>query len=191
MARSLDVRQIERLESVSTIADGIAVKEPGVNTFDFCQRYVDGIVTVTDDEIAAAILALIEQQKLVAEGAGAVAVAAAMFNKVPVKGKKVICLVSGGNIDVTILSRVITRGLSKSGRMETLTVDLYDQPGQLSAVCGVIAQLGGNIISVSHERTNASAQVNGCTLRVVLETRNSEHIRLIHKGLTDAGFVIL
>ncbi len=191
MAESLRRKQIERLESVSTIADGIAVKEPGVNTFDFCQRYVDGIVTVTDDEIAAAILALIEQQKLVAEGAGAVAVAAAMFNKVPVKGKKVICLVSGGNIDVTILSRVITRGLSKSGRMETLTVDLYDQPGQLSAVCGIIAQLGGNIISVSHERTNASAQVNGCTLRVVLETRNAEHICLIHKGLTDAGFVIL
>ena len=191
MALSLKDKRIKRLDAVSTIADGIAVKEPGVNTFDFCQRYVDGIVTVTDDEIAAAILALIEQQKLVSEGAGAVAVAAAMFNKVPVKGKKVICLVSGGNIDVTILSRVITRGLSKSGRMETLTVDLYDQPGQLSAVCGVIAQLGGNIISVSHERTNASAQVNGCTLRVVLETRNAEHIQLIHKGLTDAGYVIL
>lgn len=191
MATSLACQKIERLDSVSTIADGIAVKEPGANTFDFCQRYVDGVVTVTDDEIAAAILALIEQQKLVSEGAGAVAVAAAMFNKVPIKGKKVICLVSGGNIDVTILSRVITRGLSKSGRMETLTVDLYDQPGQLSAVCGVIAQLGGNIISVSHERTNASAQVNGCTLRVVLETRNAEHIRLIHQGLANAGYTIL
>ena len=191
MATSLAQQKIERLDSVSTIADGIAVKEPGVNTFDFCRRYVDDIVTVSDDEIAAAILALIEQQKVVAEGAGAVAVAAAMFNKVPIKGKKVICLVSGGNIDVTILSRVITRGLSKSGRMETLTVDLYDQPGQLSAVCGVIAQLGGNIISVSHERTNASAQVNGCTLRVVLETRNAEHIRLIHQGLANAGYTIL
>ena len=191
MATSLVQQKIHRLDSVSTIADGIAVKEPGVNTFEFCRRYVDDIVTVTDDEIAAAILALIEQQKIVSEGAGAVAVAAAMFNKVPIKGKKVICLVSGGNIDVTILSRVITRGLSKSGRMETLTVDLYDQPGQLSAVCGVIAQLGGNIISVSHERTNASAQVNGCTLRVVLETRNAEHIRLIHQGLTDAGYTLL
>ena len=191
MATSLAQQKIERLDSVSTIADGIAVKEPGINTFDFCRRYVDDIVTVSDDEIAAAILALIEQQKVVAEGAGAVAVAAAMFNKVPIKGKKVICLVSGGNIDVTILSRVITRGLSKSGRMETLTVDLYDQPGQLSAVCGVIAQLGGNIISVSHERTNASAQVNGCTLRVVLETRNAEHIRLIHQGLMNAGYTIL
>ena len=146
---------------------------------------------VSDDEIAAAILALIEQQKLVAEGAGAVSVAAAMFNKVPIKGKKTICLVSGGNIDVTILSRVITRGLSKSGRMVALTIDLYDQPGQLSSVCGVIGQLGGNIISVNHERTNASTQVNGCTLRVVLETRNEQHIELIREGLQNTGYVIL
>lgn len=191
MALSLTNEKIERLTSVSTIADGIAVKEPGINTYDFCKKYVDEIVTVTDDEIAAAILALIEQQKLVAEGAGAVAVAAAMFNKVPIKGKKTICLVSGGNIDVTILSRVITRGLSKSGRMIALTIDLYDQPGQLSGVCGIIGQLGGNIISVNHERTNASAQVNGCTLRVVLETRNEEHIELIRKGLHKAGYVVL
>ena len=191
MALSLTNEKIERLTSVSTIADGIAVKEPGVNTYDFCQKYVDEIVTVTDDEIAAAILALIEQQKLVAEGAGAVSVAAAMFNKVPIKGKKTICLVSGGNIDVTILSRVITRGLSKSGRMVALTIDLYDQPGQLSSVCGVIGQLGGNIISVNHERTNASTQVNGCTLRVVLETRNEQHIELIREGLQNAGYVIL
>lgn len=191
MALSLTNEKIERLTSVSTIADGIAVKEPGINTYDFCKKYVDEIVTVTDDEIAAAILALIEQQKLVAEGAGAVAVAAAMFNKVSIKGKKTICLVSGGNIDVTILSRVITRGLSKSGRMIALTIDLYDQPGQLSGVCGIIGQLGGNIISVNHERTNASAQVNGCTLRVVLETRNEEHIELIRKGLHKAGYVVL
>ncbi len=191
MAESVAHQRIRRLSAVSTIADGIAVKEPGVNTFDFCRRYVDDIVTVTDDEIAAAILALIEQQKLVAEGAGAVAVAAAMFEKVPVKGLKTVCLVSGGNIDVTILSRVITRGLSKSGRMLALTIDLYDQPGQLSGVCQVIAQLGGNIISVNHERTNASAQVNGCTLRVVLETRNEEHISIIRRGLTDAGYVLI
>ncbi len=191
MALSLTNKKIERLTSVLTIADGIAVKEPGANTYDFCKNFVDDIVIVTDDEIAAAILALIEQQKLVAEGAGAVAVAAAMFNKVPIKGKKTICLVSGGNIDVTILSRVITRGLSKSGRMVALTIDLYDQPGQLSNVCGIIGQLGGNIISVNHERTNASAQVNGCTLRVVLETRNEKHIDLIREGLQQAGYTIL
>lgn len=191
MVESLNQKHIKRLPSVSTIADGIAVKEPGVNTFELCQRYVDEIVTVSDDEIAAAILALIEQQKMVAEGAGAVSVAAVMFNKVPVKGKKTVCLVSGGNIDVTILSRVITRGLSKSGRTFAITIDLYDQPGQLSGVCNIIAELGGNIVSVTHERTSASAQVNGCTLRVVMETRNQAHIEQIREGLLNAGYNLL
>ncbi|MBQ8592740.1 MAG: threonine ammonia-lyase [Bacteroidaceae bacterium] len=191
MANSLLLNRIERLPSVSTIADGIAVKEPGINTFSLCQRYVDEIITVSDDEIAAAILALIEQQKMVAEGAGAVSVAAAMFNKVPIENKKTVCLVSGGNIDVTILSRVITRGLSKSGRTYAITIDLYDQPGELSSVCGIIAQLGGNIVSVNHERTSQSAQVNGCTLRVVMETRNAEHINLIREGLNEAGYTII
>lgn len=191
MVESLNQKHIKRLPSVSTIADGIAVKEPGVNTFELCQRYVDEIVTVSDDEIAAAILALIEQQKMVAEGAGAVSVAAVMFNKVPVKGKKTVCLVSGGNIDVTILSRVITRGLSKSGRTFAITIDLYDQPGQLSGVCNIIAELGGNIVSVTHERTSASAQVNGCTLRVVMETRNQAHIEQIREGLLNAGYDLL
>ena len=110
MVNSIKEGKIKRLASVTTIADGIAVKEPGDLTFDIVSQYVDELVTVTDDEVAAAILALIEQQKLCAEGAGAVSVAAAMFNKVPVAGKKVVCLVSGGNIDVTILSRVIDRG---------------------------------------------------------------------------------
>lgn len=117
MYQSLVDQQILRLSNVSTIADGIAVKEPGAITYETCGKYLDGVVTVTEDEICAAILALIEQHKMVAEGAGSVAVAAAMFNKVPVAGKKVICLVSGGNIDVTILSRVINRGLAKSGRV--------------------------------------------------------------------------
>ena len=179
------------LSNVSTIADGIAVKEPGINTFEMCKQYVDEVVTVTEDEIAAAILALIEQQKLVAEGAGAVAVAAAMFDKIPVEGQKVVCIVSGGNIDVNILNRVINRGLTKSGRNCSLTIMLYDKPGQLSGVCNVIAQLGGNIISVNHERTNASTHITGCTIRVSLETRNQQHIDTIIKGLTDAGYEIL
>lgn len=140
MLKSIDDGKIEKLDSVSTIADGIAVKEPGDITFAMCQKYVDGIVTVSDDEIAAAILALIEQQKLITEGAGAVSVAAAMFNKVDVKGKKVCCLLSGGNIDVTILSRVIKRGLLKSGRTYSLTIELLDKPGQLKGVADIIAK---------------------------------------------------
>lgn len=188
MAASLQGGKIQHLASVSTIADGIAVKEPGVNTFEMCNRYVDEVVTVTDDETAAAILTLIERQKLVAEGAGAVSVAAAMFNKLPIEGKKVVCLVSGGNIDVNILNRIISRGLAKNGRACTLILDLDDKPGQLSGVCNVIANLGGNVISVVHDRMNPSSHINGCTLRLELETRNPEHIEIIKQGLNDAGY---
>ena len=180
--------KIETLSGVSTIADGIAVKAPGETTFELVSKYVDEIVTVTDDEISAAILALMEQQKLVTEGAGAVAVAAAMFNKVPVKGKKVVCLLSGGNIDVTILSKVIKRGLLMSGRNITLTIELLDKPGQLFEVSRIIAELGGNVISIHHERANEGSAVNGCYLRLVLETRNYEHIEAIKNALISNGF---
>lgn len=191
MAESLHEGKIMHLDRVSTIADGICVKEPGVNTFDMCNKYVDEVVTVTDDEVAAAILALIEQHKLVAEGAGAVAVAAVMFNKLPVQGKKTVCLVSGGNIDVSTLNRVITRGLVKSGRTHTFKIDLPDKPGQLSGVCSIIAENGGNVISVSHERINGSGEITGCTIRIDIETRNHEHIEKLRQSLVDAGFNVL
>jgi threonine dehydratase len=191
MLRSIEHERRECLSSVSTIADGIAVKEPGEHTFDLCSKYVDGIVTVTEDEICAAILALMEQQKLIAEGAGAVAVAAAMFNKVPVAGKKTICVVSGGNIDVTILSRVIGRGLDMSGRSYTVTLDLHDKPGELMGVATIVARLGGNIISVLHERNNNNSNVTACFLRLVMETRNAEHISLIRNALLEAGYTIV
>ena len=191
MLRSIEDAHRECLPSVSTVADGIAVKEPGEITFDMCNKYVDEIVTVSEDEICAAILALMEQQKLIAEGAGAVSVAAAMFNKVPVAGKKTICLVSGGNIDVTILSRVISRGLDMSGRTYTVTIDLHDRPGELKGVAEIIANLGGNIISVLHERNNNTSNVTACFLRVVMETRNAEHIAFIRNGLKEAGYSIV
>lgn len=190
MERSMAEGKPVHLDSVSTIADGIAVKEPGVNTFEMCRKYVDEIVTVSDDEISAAILALIEKQKLIAEGAGATPVAAVMFGKIPVKGRKVVCLVSGGNIDVTILNRVITRGMMVGGRMCMLTIDLEDKPGQLAVVSEIIARLGGNVISVTHERTKATNHINSCALHVELETRNAEHIAIIKKGLEDSGFQV-
>lgn len=190
MVNSVRDGKIERLEKVSTIADGIAVKEPGVNTFELCSKYVDEIVTVTEDEISGAILSLIEQQKLIAEGAGAVSVAAVMFNKIPVKGKKVVCLVSGGNIDVNILSRVIRRGLVKSGRNCLLTIELVDKPGQLTGVSQVISKHGGNVTAVHHERADAS-DINGCFLRIQLETRNFDHLNEIKSALTEAGYKIV
>ncbi len=191
MYNSIKDKKIERLASVSTIADGIAVKQPGENTFDLVSKYVDEIVTVSEDEISSAILALIEQHKMIAEGAGAVSVAAVMFNKLPVKGKKVVCVVSGGNIDVTILSRVIERGLLTSGRTCNLCIELMDKPGQLQLVSSIIASLGANVISVHHERASETKDINGCYLRLVLETKNYEHINQIIEKLEAAGFKMI
>ena len=190
MKNSVDHKKIERLASVSTIADGIAVKQPGENTFDICSKYVDGIVTVTDDEVSAAILSMLEHQKLITEGAGAVAVAAVLHDKIPVEGKNVVCVVSGGNIDVNILDRVIKRGLFTSGRSALLKVELLDKPGQLLQISSIIANLGGNVIGVHHERTNANTDVTGCFIRISLETRNFDHINKIKNAITAAGFKI-
>ena len=191
MYNSIKEGKIIKLDSVNTIADGIKVMEPGENTFKLVSEYVDEIVTVTEDEISSAILALIEQQKMIAEGAGAVSVAAVMFNKLPVKGKKVVCVVSGGNIDVTILSRVIKRGLMNTGRSASLCIELMDKPGQLEMVSKIIADCGGNVISVHHERASEIADINGCYLRLVLETKNFDHIAMIEKALKDNGFKLV
>lgn len=191
MFNSIRDGKIEKLDKVSTIADGIAVKQPGENTFKLVSEYVDEIVTVTEDEISTAILALIEKHKMVAEGAGAVSVAAVMFNKIPVKGKKVVCVVSGGNIDVTILSRVIKRGLMKEGRLCNLVIELMDKPGQLENVSRIIASCGGNVTGVHHERASETEDINGCFLRISLETKNEEHMHEIVQKLKEFGFKIV
>ena len=191
MYNSVKHGNIECLKTVSTIADGIAVKQPGEHTYELIKDYVDDIALVTDDEIASAILTLIEKQKMIAEGAGAVSVAAAMFNKFPIQGKKVVSLVSGGNIDVSILSRVIERGLIKSGRETSLLIELIDKPGQLKDVSRIIADLGGNVISVHHEKNGATSEVTGCYLRIDMETRNYEHVQEITKALKNEGFKLV
>ncbi len=191
MFQSVQQGKMITLPAVSTFADGIAVKAPGDNTFYYCSNYVDEIVTVNEDEISTAILAMMEQQKTIAEGAGAVSVAAVMAGKLPIEGKNVVCVVSGGNIDVTILSRVIERGLLNSGRTWQFCVALSDRPGQLHDVSGIIADCGGNVISVHHERASESTDINGCYLRIVLETRNFEHIEQIQTKLTKAGFKLV
>ena len=191
MVQSLHVHKRECLSSVSTIADGICVKEPGELTYEICSKYVDDIVTVSEDEICAAILQLLEKEKVVAEGAGATSVAAVMFNKVPVKGKKVVCIVSGGNIDVTILNRVVERGLAKSGRIAIINVELDDKPGKLVEVASVIAKAGANITNVYHDRNSDSEKVNSCILRVICETRNQEHVAAINNALRESGFKLV
>ena len=191
MLESIEHGHIERLSAVSTIADGIAVKEPGDLTYNLCQKYVDGIVTVSDDEVCAAILLLLEQHKMIAEGAGAVSVAAAMFCNLPLEGKKTVCVVSGGNIDVTTLNRIINRGLQKGGRLCTFLIEIDDKPGQLVKISSLIASLGANIISVLHERTNTFINVNSCVLRVSMETRDQYHIDAIRNALLTEGIQIL
>lgn len=191
MYNSIKDGKIECLDSVQTVADGIAVKQPGVNTFEIISKYVDDIALVSDDEISSAILALIEKQKMIAEGAGATAVAAAMFNKFPIEGKKVVSIVSGGNIDVTSLSRVIERGLMKSGRSSALLIELIDKPGQLKDVSRIIADCGGNVTSVHHERAGDTESINGCYLRIEMETRNYEHVQEITNALKAEGFKIV
>lgn len=190
MYNSVKDGKIECLDSVQTIADGIAVKQPGENTYALVSEYVDEIALVTDDEVASAILALIEKQKMIAEGAGATAVAAVMFDKFDLKGKRVVAVVSGGNIDVTSLSRVIDRGLLNSGRSSSLLIELIDKPGQLKDISRIIADCGGNVTGVHYEKGNTES-VNGCFLRIEMETRDYEHVKLIMQSLCDEGFKIV
>ena len=190
MYNSIRDGEIECLSSVSTIADGIAVKKPGENTFALVKEYVDDIALVSDDEVSSAILALIEKQKMIAEGAGAAAVAAVMFDKFDLKGKRVVAIVSGGNIDVTSLSRVIDRGLLNSGRSSSLLMELIDKPGQLKDISRIIADCGGNVTGVHYEKGNTES-VNGCFLRIEMETRDYDHVNLITQSLRDEGFKIV
>ena len=191
MEQSIIDGEIRTLDKVNTIADGIAVKTPGDLTYELCQKYVDGIVTVSDDEIALAILTLLEQQKCVAEGAGATPVAAVMNGKIPdIKGKNVVCVVSGGNIDITILSKVIERGLKMGGRTTDIVIALSDKPGQLSGVSQIIAEQGANVVSVNYDSTDLDMNITDCYLRIGVETRNFEHIASVKQALIDAGFKV-
>ncbi len=191
MVQSLRQGEALTLDSVNTFADGIAVKHPGDITFGMCRQYVDEVVTVSEDEIASAILRLMEKQKVVAEGAGAVSVAAALSGRLPLEGKKTVCLVSGGNIDVNILSRVITRGLMTQGRNVTLQIALEDKPGQLVGVSRIVSECGANVVSVIHGHSDTSMAVTSCFLTLGLETRDFEQIGEIRRRLTEAGFHIV
>lgn len=191
MCKSISENHICELSSVSTIADGIAVKRPGDKTYEVCKEYLDGVVTVSESEIATAILTLMEKNKLVAEGAGAVSIAAAMFNKVDVKGKKVVCVVSGGNIDVTILSRIISKGLAKTGRIASISVEMNDKPGALVEFLKIISELGANVISIDHNRTSAIGEIARCIVNILLETKNKEHGEDIIKTISERGYHVV
>lgn len=182
--------RITELASVRTIADGIAVKKIGKLTFSVIQKYVDDIVTVKDEEIAHAILNLLERSKLVVEGAGAVGVAALMYNKIDVKNSNIVVLLSGGNIDVNMISRIIEKGLIESGRYIRLATVIPDQPGTLNSLLKTVASVKANVISIFHNRARQDVAIGQAEVELELETRDSEHASQLIQLLKKEGYRI-
>lgn len=176
------------IENVSTIADGIAVKRPSELTFELCSRYVDKIVTVSDAEIASAMLLLMERYKMIAEGAGAVAVAAAMYSKQDLSGKKAVCVLSGGNVDVNVLSSIINKGLKNTGRITQFSTELIDRPRQLSTFLQIVSGQGANILNISHDRNRTDVDIGRCFVDITVETRNHDHARELLDAIKTHGY---
>ncbi|HVP67640.1 MAG TPA: threonine ammonia-lyase [Anaeromyxobacteraceae bacterium] len=190
MLAALEASEIVTLEGATTIADGIAVKRAGEITFEHVRRYVDEIVTVSEEEIASAILYLLEREKTVVEGAGAVAVAALMHHRLRgLEGRRVCAVISGGNIDVNVVARVIERGLVKDGRLVRIDIKLLDKPGQLAKVSGVISHHKANVIEVHHSRA-FTERLGDTTLLLTLETRGPEHVEEILRALRERGYQV-
>jgi threonine dehydratase len=190
MAAALEAGRPVTLEPATTVADGIAVKRTGDLTFAHVKALVDELVTVSEEEIASAILYLLEREKTVAEGAGAVGVAALMQHRVKgAAGKRVVTVISGGNIDVNLVARIIERGLVKDGRLARVVVALQDKPGQLAKVSTLIAHHRANVIEVHHTRAFAS-RFGDTTLQLTLETRGLEHVDEILAALRERGYQV-
>lgn len=191
MSLSIEKGKISTLDRVNTIADGIAVKTPGKNTFEIIRKYVDDIVTVSDGEISQAILALLEKEKLVAEGAGAASLAAVLTNKLRLNNKKIVTLISGGNIDLNIISNIIEKGLLESGRKYEVKVMIPDRPGQLQVLLGIITEIKANISSIFQTRVKPYVDIGYQEVSMVLDTKDHEHIKIINKKLLKKGYNII
>lgn len=180
------------LPSAVTIADGIAVRRVGERTLPLVRKYVDDIVTVEEEEIANAVLLLLEREKILAEGAGAAALAALVNHKIPIvhehAGKKIVVIVSGGNIDVTLLARIIERGLVKDGRLVRLRVHLPDYPGALHRLTGILAQHRANIVETSYDRAYHNVNLGDTAIDVTMETRGPDHISELISALVANGY---
>jgi threonine dehydratase len=176
------------LDAAKTIADGIAVRRAGERTLPLVQKYVDDIATVEEEEIANAILLLLEREKTLAEGAGAAALAAVLNHKLPLQGKRVAVLVCGGNIDVTLLARIIERGLVKDGRLVRLRVHLPDFPGALHRLTGILADLRANIVETSYDRAYHGVTLGDTAIDITMETRGPDHIAELLAALVSAGY---
>lgn len=191
MADSLRAGHILTLPEVHTVADGIQVKTPGEKTFAICREAVDEVVTVGEAEIASAILTVLERQKLMVEGAGAVGVAAAMYGELDLRGKTVCALLSGGNLDVTMLERIITRGLAREGRTVGFSTVLPDRPRALAGLLGIVSELGANVLEVSHERSSLKADLGSTVVHLLVETRNRVHVDELFDALHREGYQLI
>ena len=176
--------------SAPTIADGIAVRRAGEHTLALCRRWVDQIVSVSEEEIANAILLLLEIEKTVVEGAGAVPLAALVNKKVAGAGKTVALVLSGGNIDVNLISRIIERGLVKDGRLVRLAVMLRDRPGQLARLTALVAEMRANVLHILHDRAFSRARLGETEVELTLETSGREQIEAVKRHLTEAGYAV-
>jgi threonine dehydratase len=188
MLRATEAGEPVTVPAEATIADGIAVRRAGELTLPLVQRYVDELVTVDEEEIANAILILLEQEKTLAEGAGAVALAALLQHKTNLNCNRTAVLVCGGNIDVSLLARIIERGLVKDGRRTRLRIHLTDRPGALHSLTRIIAEARANIVQTSHDRAHYGVNLGDTVIDVTLETRGNSHIAEIEKMLSDAGY---
>ncbi|WP_390854347.1 threonine ammonia-lyase [Alicyclobacillus hesperidum] len=180
--------QIDAVQGQPTIADGIAVKRPGALTFVLARRYVDDVVTVDEDEIARAMIYLLERCKLVAEGAAAAGIAATIFRKIPNNLGKVVCVLSGGNVDVVVLSRIIEHGLTEAGRYLRLAVTIQDRVGALRDVLDIVARHRANVLTVHHQRVGSHIHLGQTEVEIDLETRDHAHIQILCDALKQAGY---
>jgi threonine dehydratase len=187
--RSREVGQVVRVEAQRTIADGIAVKQPGELTFQIIQEKVDEIVLVEEDEIGHAVLTLLERKKTLAEGAGAVPVGALFNPSTPIpKGCKVVLVISGGNVDMPLLDRILRQGRMRNGRMMQLAVNLDDTPGSLAKLLSLIAQLQANVLQIDHHRNEENLPIYVSRVELELETRGWEHVDEVAEALRKAGY---
>jgi threonine dehydratase len=187
--RAREAGALVTIPPAETIADGIAVRRIGENTFPLLETYVDELVVVDEEEIAAAVLLLLEREKTVAEPAAASTVAAAVYGTIRgLAGKNVVMLLSGGNVDVTLLSRIIDRGLLKDGRMVQLNVRVHDRPGALASLTAALADSGANIVSLEHRRGHGSVWVTEAEIALMLETRGRAHVAELVERLTAEGY---
>lgn len=191
MVNSIRHGKLETSLTCNTIADGCAVKAPGDKTFEICKKYLDDVVTVSEKEIAIAMLTLLERHKVVSEGAGAMPSAAVMSGKVnAAKYKNIVCMVSGGNVDIGVLTKILNRALVYSGRITEISTTVVDKPGNLSKLLDLVSAEGANVLEINHvrETEDAAVAIGSCIVKLVVETRDAEHKARVYEVLEKNGY---